>query len=310
MSGPDSHLDSMNSTTLGRKVTDAIKTAWAIAPQPKPDAPSIKATVLLRDGGLLLELDSSGSVDWLHEETNRKAFLDNIGSGANIKDRTYQVIVQFVPIEFNPDDDASIRKYEENNGLEVHSVLKAEWIKPVQDRKPLQWVATARFYHKDAKSANRVLSSASYVLNRKIVPKKPWKEPIRCLKCQQFGHERRHCTATTARCAKCACAQDTKQCNAPWRAFECVNCRCHHPSYDRFCQSFLDKCVQLDTCCPENSLAFYPTDEPWTWATVDQATGPRQQDKIRGQQHYDGPPFRSLAANTTPLGRGQHPGQQ
>ena len=113
-------------------------TAWAIAPQPKLEKPTVKAAVLLRGSRLLLELNSSGLADWLHKEANQKAFLNNVGSGANIKDRTYQVIVQFIPIEFKPDDDASLRQYEVVNGLEKGSVLKAGWIKPAQDRKPQQ----------------------------------------------------------------------------------------------------------------------------------------------------------------------------
>lgn len=310
----DRHLDNMDDTTLGRKAKDAIATAWAISPLPKPEAPGVRAAVLLRGGGLLLELNSAEAADWLHEETNRRAFLDNLGTGASIKDRTYQVIVQFIPIEFNPDNDESLRQYEVANGLEKGSVLKAEWIKPARDRKPMQKVATARFYHRNANSANHILSKGAYILNKKTIPKKPRKEPIRCLKCQQFGHERRHCTAATARCAKCACAHETEECTAPRRGWECVNCGCRHPSFDRFCQSFLDKCAHLNTRCPENSLAFYPTDEPWSWASLNQTVEHELRDDFQGQgqgRHYhDEPQFRPSAANNTPLGRGQLPGQQ
>ena len=308
------HLDSMNDVTLARKAKDAITTAWAISPLPKPQEPGVRAAVLLRGGGLLLELTNSETADWLHKETNRRAFLDNLGSGASIKDRTYQVIVQFIPIAFNPDDNASIRQYEETNGLEKGSVLKVEWIKPVEDRKQMQRVAMARFYHRDAKSANHILSKGAYILNKKTIPKKPRKEPIRCLKCQQFGHERRHCTAATARCAKCACAHETEECTAPRRGWECVNCGCRHPSYDRYCQSFLDKCAQLNTRCPENSLAFYPTDEPWSWATMDRIAESELcddfQEQGQGHMRLDEPRFRPSAANNIPIGQGHLPGQQ
>ena len=306
----DRHLDNLNEVTLARKATDAMRTAWVIAPEPKPDAPKVKAAVFLRGGGLLLELDRAESADWLHAEANRKAFLDNIGTGANIKDRTYQVIIQFVPVTFETEDNASIRLYESVNGLEENSVLKVEWIKPVQDRKPLQQVATARFYHKDAKSANIILSRGAYVQGKKTIPKKPKREPIRCLKCQQFGHEHRSCTAATARCARCACAHETEECEVPKRAFECVNCGCNHPSYDRFCQSFLDKCTQLDTRCPENKLAFYPTDEPWSWATVDQVPEPEQHDDSQNPPWFNQRPHYLTAANSVPLGRAHHQSQQ
>ena len=73
----------------------------------------------------------------------------------------------------------------------------------------------ARFYHKNAKSANHVLSKTAYVLNKKTIPKKPRKELIKCLKCHQFGHKHRHCMAATVCCAKCACTHGTKECTVP-----------------------------------------------------------------------------------------------
>ena len=144
----DLQLKNMNEVVLARKAKDAIHTAWVVMTEPKPEIPKIKAAVLMRNGGLLLELDKAESAEWLQEVTNRTRFLDNLGSGASIKDQTYQVIVQFIPVPFKPDDDDSLRTYESVNGLQPGSVLK-EWIKPIQDRREGQKVATARFYHKD-----------------------------------------------------------------------------------------------------------------------------------------------------------------
>lgn len=225
-------------------------------------------------------------------------------------DWTYQVIVQFVPVEFWTEGDASLRQYESVNSLEEKSVLKVEWIKPVQDRKPLQKVVTTWFYHRDAKPANVILSRGAHVLGKKVIPKKLKRGPIWCLKCQQFGHERRNCMAATARCVKCACAHETEECQATRRVFECVNCGCNHPSYDRFCQSFLDKCIQLNICCPKNNLAFYPTEEPWSWVTMDQTTPHKLRDDSQGPQWFDQQLAYPTAANSVPLGQYQHHTQQ
>ena len=283
-------LENMTETVLARKANDAIKTAWAIIPDPKPEIPKIKAAILMRNGGLLLELNSNEAAEWLRNGTNRENFLNNIGSGACIKDRTYQVIVSFVPTSFKPDDADSLRAYETINDLQPDTVLKAEWIKPVTERREGQRVATARFYHKDAKSANVILSKGAFILGRKVLPKKPRKEPIRCLKCQLFGHEGRHCTSPNARCAKCARTHDTDQCLTPPRTFFCCNCEGRHASYDRDCPTFLEKCAQQDERCPENNLAFYPTDESWTWVTVNSYanhdTQPREQTEWHSKNQY------------------------
>ena len=202
----------MSEVVLARKAKDAINTVWAASPEPKPSLPKVRAAVLLRSGGLLLELDSAVAAEWMCNDANRASVLANIGSGASIKNRSYQVIVQFIPVQFDPNNDEMHRQFEEANDLQPNSVLKMEWIKPIKDRRESQWVAMARFYLKDAKSANIILSKGAYVFGRKVVPKKPSREPIRCLKCQLFGHERQHCVSTEPRCARCAMNHETEDC--------------------------------------------------------------------------------------------------
>ena len=224
------------------------------------------------NGGLLLELDSPAAANWLKKDSTRERFLTNLGSGACIKDRSYQVILQFVPIFFNPEDKDQLRQYEIHNNLEPLSVLKAEWIKAPKDRKPKQEVATLRVYHSTAASANKVLCKGTSIFNRRVVLRKPKREPIRCLHCQRFGHERRHCKASQPSCGRCADVHETDQCKALRDQFSCANCMGPHPSYDRKCPHFWDKCRQIDSRRPENNLAFYPTDEAWTWSTLEYNT--------------------------------------
>ena len=115
-------LDFMGSDTLSRKVNDAINTAWAITPEPRPaNCPKVNASTLLRNGGLLLEFDSETSANWLRDDDISQNFLTNIGSGASIKNRSYQVIVQFAPVQFLPLDDTYLRDYESTNGLDPNT---------------------------------------------------------------------------------------------------------------------------------------------------------------------------------------------
>jgi hypothetical protein len=263
-------LDVMDERTLTRKATDALSTVWAAITDPTVPRPTLKSATLMRNGGLLLELDSPEAANWLKGDEIRDSFLTNMGSGANIKDRTYQVIVQFAPVQFDPKDDESLRQYEEFNGLPQGSVMKAEWIKPVKDRRLDQTIATLRVFHKDAQSANKILSEGAHIFNKKVIPKKPKREPIRCLRCQRFGHERRNCKAERATCGRCSGTHETNTCSTPNHLLRCANCFEHHPSFDRNCHLFREKCQQMDARHPENNLAFYPTDEPWTWATLAQ----------------------------------------
>ncbi|KAF9789347.1 hypothetical protein BJ322DRAFT_1018027 [Thelephora terrestris] len=154
-------LEVLNEETLTRKAKDALNATWVAATDPKPERPVLRTITLLKNGGLLLELDSTDSADWLRTPRVRESFLVGLGSGANIKDRTYQVIVQFVPIQFDPEDQEHLRQYELYNGIEANSVLKAEWIKPIKARTSIQRVATMRVYHRDAESANKILSEGN-----------------------------------------------------------------------------------------------------------------------------------------------------
>ena len=264
-------LGVMDEKTLTRKATDALYTVFAAATDPKPVEVKLKSGILLRNGGLLLELNSDEAAQWLRSDGVITSFLENLGSGASIKNRTYQVLVQFVPVTFDPADDEHVRGFEENNGITNGSIAKMDWIKPKKDRKVGQKVATLRVYHRDVESANTILKQGAYVFNKRVVPRRPHKEPIRCLRCHKFGHERRNCNYENPYCRKCTRLHETEDCSAPSTEYKCINCFGPHPSYSRECPKFWEKCQQMDQRCPENGLAYYPTKEPWTWVTLDHA---------------------------------------
>ena len=304
----DLQLGEMDERTLTRKATDALRTCYAVAGDPKPTEVKLKAGTLLRNGGLLLELNTDEAALWLKSDEIINRFLENLGSGASVKNRTYQVIVQFVPVSFDPADDKHIKAFEEHNNIAEGSIAKAEWIKPAKDRKPNQKVATLRVYHRNAQSANTILKQGAYVFNKRVVPKRPHKEPIRCLRCHRFGHERRECKSQNVYCGKCSGIHETDTCREHPRAFKCINCLGPHPSYDRECQVFWEKRQQMDQRCPENGLAFYPTNEPWTWITLDDAathqTPPTPPDEFdrRPRPHPMLRQTRLTGTNNTPLG--------
>jgi hypothetical protein len=312
----EQQLEAMDEKTITRKAVNAIFMVYAAAADPKPSEIKLKSGTLLRNGGLLLELNSDEAAEWLRSEEVITSFLENVGSGASIKNRTYQVIVQFVPVGFDPADENDIRAYEEHNNIPAGSVAKAEWIKPIKDRKKDQKVATLRVYHRDAESANTILKQGAYVYNKRVVPKRPHREPIRCLRCHKFGHERRDCKYTNAYCGRCSLTHETEACSAKRDAYKCINCLGSHPSYDRECPAFWEKCQQMDQRCPENGLAYYPTEEQWTWVTLDhaataQATPPIPDIPTRQPQPH--PMLRQTqlsGTNTTPLGPPRHANAQ
>ncbi|GBM81078.1 hypothetical protein AVEN_126203-1 [Araneus ventricosus] len=59
--------------------------------------------------------------------------------------------------------------------------------------------------------------------------------PLRCFKCQRFGHSKTSCRGTLT-CARCAeVGHDTSECTA---AENCVNCKNAHTSFSRSCSAW------------------------------------------------------------------------
>ncbi|GBN29225.1 hypothetical protein AVEN_151162-1 [Araneus ventricosus] len=62
-----------------------------------------------------------------------------------------------------------------------------------------------------------------------------FKDPLRCFKCQRFGHSKTSCRGTLT-CARCAeVGHESTDCT---RAEKCVNCKGEHTSFSRNCSAW------------------------------------------------------------------------
>ena len=80
--------------------------------------------------------------------------------------------------------------------------------------------------------------------------------PMRCFKCQRFGHTRQHCRNRPA-CAKCASTDHLDE-DCQSESYHCANCgdgQEPHTSYDRQCPSF-KKEREINTIKAENNISF------------------------------------------------------
>ena len=97
-----------------------------------------RAVSWLQNGGVLMELDSEEAVTWFAEGTIHKRFLEKLHPTATIKPRLHQVLVQFVPLSFQPDREADLCETEEANNIEAGGIVRVHWVKPAARRKPSQ----------------------------------------------------------------------------------------------------------------------------------------------------------------------------
>ncbi|KIK33068.1 hypothetical protein CY34DRAFT_29868, partial [Suillus luteus UH-Slu-Lm8-n1] len=114
------------------KIRAALKTS--IPPSSNDPHASIKALLQLRNGGLIIELDSEHTVHKLKDHTTRKTFLHALENSVLFKDRTYTLVVQYIPVNLLIECPGLLRLIEKKNHLENEALVSMRWIKPPHKR--------------------------------------------------------------------------------------------------------------------------------------------------------------------------------
>lgn len=241
-----------------------INTAITSALAPNNHQGHIKALIQLRNGGLIVELDSELTLTRLQEHNTRKRFLQALDNSVIFKDRTYTLVLQYVPVNVLINRTGLLRLMEGKNQLADNSLASMRWIKPPHKRPPGQTMAFALLQVNDPETANKLIKEGLYIDRNLIRVKKDKREPIRCAKCQRFSHIARNCNANKDTCGTCADTHRTDDCNA-YKTVRCVSCRSNdHASWSRDCPEFGKRSDDLSLKYPENSLPYFPTSETWT----------------------------------------------
>ncbi|GBM17840.1 hypothetical protein AVEN_27715-1 [Araneus ventricosus] len=92
-----------------------------------------------------------------------------------------------------------------------------------------------REYHFDSQSLTLQDLVAGYL----SCPIKPYiPNPVRCFKCQKFGHSQQACRSNSKICAKCSVAgHDSSDCISD--EIKCRNCEGDHPAFSRSCRRWV-----------------------------------------------------------------------
>ncbi|KAG1788584.1 uncharacterized protein HD556DRAFT_1215180, partial [Suillus plorans] len=94
----------------------------------------VRTVQRLRNGGLIIEVDNEQLAGWLKGPTGRVLLESHLDSTASIRDRTYPIVVQFLPISYEIECDNFPRHIEAENHLPPNSIASIHWIKPPQRR--------------------------------------------------------------------------------------------------------------------------------------------------------------------------------
>ncbi|KAG2051335.1 hypothetical protein BDR06DRAFT_834391, partial [Suillus hirtellus] len=260
----DSHLapGKVSHAQLVTKIADTIRTITDSDHESLNLEPH--AVSQFRTGAMVIEMQSSEVAEYLKSKDIKEKFINALDPNALLKERTYQVVIQFVPLTFDPDNAEQLCQLEKENDWEKDTITSARWIKPPTKRTPNQRVAHLTIRVNDSKIANVSIRDGIMLNKNRLQVKKNKREPFRCAKCQHYGHFAKECISHKDACATCAGEHRTSECDNRDQTC-CIPCASDdHTSWDRKCPEFKRQCQDLDIKDSDNMIPYFPTEESWT----------------------------------------------
>jgi hypothetical protein len=180
----------------------------------------------LNKGGLLLELDTEGTGDWLRDPKDSALFRKHTRIDVDFTPRTFNILAKFMPTQtFNPDDKEHLLELREENCWERNMMIKARWAKAVENRKCGQAHAHLILTFADRDETNVLLLGRGFISyhSLRIYVEKDRRIPLCCAKCQMFGHMAKDCSRGVI-CSKCSEPNhNSKECFST--TSRCANCK-------------------------------------------------------------------------------------
>ncbi|KAI0767743.1 hypothetical protein C8Q74DRAFT_1180674, partial [Fomes fomentarius] len=210
-------------------------------------------------------MDSPEAVEWMKEGDNFGRFAAQFRPGARMRmqRKVYEVLISNLKISFRLEQD--LREMEEVNGMPAGAIVAARWVKPVNRRDKEQRRAWMAVRFDDVNIANQAILNGVRFSDEHHKCQKTIREPVRCMRCQRYGHMVRDCTNAMDTCGSCGSDHRTSECDKLQHGVRwCVSCRTtDHCSWDRDCPEKGRKQAQINTRFPENNVPFFPTPEAW-----------------------------------------------
>jgi len=256
---------SINEDTPRSEVINQIQKA--LTNLQDPNGPNLRAKALTptHNGRYIIELASAEAATWVRDPIRKLILMESLGSSVHIKDRTFNLLVPFVPITTKVDDKHMLREIEKTNNIPSNSITQMKWIKDPQRQGRNQRVAHTLMSLNNPKAANKLICDGTYLDYGRLHPYKDKKEALRCLKCQRWGHMAKNCTDVKDTCTG---EHRHSKCNS-YSTYYCISCKSSpHSSSDKECPKYKAQLESLNARTPENSMPYFPTEEPWTQVSL------------------------------------------
>lgn len=250
--------------TSNRDIATKLKNALEAARDDTTPEGTIRLVMVLRNGGLVAELESESLAKWLNNPSGRDALENHLNLTVSLRQRLFSLVLEYLPIQTQIEQNDFLRRVEHENQLPANTLASIRWIKPPMKRSSAQRKVFALLQITDVQTANDIIREGLCVDNERISVRKDKREPLRCAKCQKFNHIAKNCTSPQNTCGTCGNQHRTSDCNS-YRTTRCTNCRSQqHASWSRSCPEFMKRCKELDDKYPENRMPYFPTQHAWT----------------------------------------------
>ena len=142
---------------------------------------------------LLLEFESTVSKDSFVKLCDNNSFLlKEIGLKARIRPCTFPIIFPCQG-QFDPTNSSHLHNIEQENDPVDGSIVSTSWCKRLEKRSPNQSTATLKVACLNLETANKLLTGRICVEDHLVNVCKDLRIPIRCVKCQEYGHTQDTC---------------------------------------------------------------------------------------------------------------------
>ncbi|KAJ8586811.1 hypothetical protein M405DRAFT_689627, partial [Rhizopogon salebrosus TDB-379] len=94
----------------------------------------IRSVTALHGGAIIVEFDNDTLATWCRSPEGRTIFESNLDSTASLSNRTFPIVLQYLPIQMKIEEVGFLRQIEIENTLPEHSLNVLCWIKPPQRR--------------------------------------------------------------------------------------------------------------------------------------------------------------------------------
>lgn len=136
---------------------------------PVPKGAAFVHVTTTRSGTLIFQVNSKGTADWLKQKDNLANFMARFrdANGAVVCARLFYVLVKFIPVNFNPNDNLSKNLIKMNNNLPTDAIVHARYIKAPERRSLNQKTAHIIMGFSTRELANQTIKAGLIIENKK-----------------------------------------------------------------------------------------------------------------------------------------------